>query len=87
MEYIVEISTMSGHGVGSEEYSRIVSESPLPVPNPGDIVYVPDGGGPNGDRPQKLEVVNRLFMYSPAGERTDACAHVQVFCRDANPAK
>jgi len=85
MEYVVELSMDGGTGVADREYSIFESDVPLPVPNPGDHVYVPSGGGPSGDRPQKLKVVHRLFMYKSAGERTPACAHVQVFYEDACP--
>ncbi len=82
MEYVVEISDMHGDGVAIEDFSRLISSSPLPVPNVGDNIYLPNGCGTDGKQAGEFTVVSRVFTYTPEHRDIDACVHVELFCRN-----
>ena len=83
MDNLIEISYMNGDGVAEEEYSRISTSDPLPVPGVGDCIYIGSGGGHDCTQGQILEVTERLFTYIPEQGSSDPAVHVQLFCQNA----
>lgn len=69
-EYVLEISDMTGDGLGEEPHTLIESGSPIPIPNVGDRVSLPG---------VMAEVKKREF--SVYGEDPIAIK-VQVFCKE-----
>ena len=82
MKYLLEISDMAGSGIADEERARVESDTPIPVPDVGDEIYLPSSTGSAPDRDLTVKVFKRLFIFSPATDREDATAHIQVFCKD-----
>ncbi len=81
MRYMLELSHLNGDGAAAAEYALFESDTPIPVPNEGEIVYVPGGAGPDCNRAAFLRVVKRQFMYSPSQSDSNRdLTHVQLFC-------
>jgi hypothetical protein len=68
MLYKLEILDMNHDGVGDEEDCRIISQTPLPLPNIGDAIDVAG---------VRVKVVNRKFAFDVPNE-----VLVQVFCEE-----
>ena len=73
MNYLLEISNLDGGAADDEQFSRIESLTPIPIPAVGDELLLQKAG--------VVKVVRRLFGFHPATPQRDATAHVQLFCR------
>jgi hypothetical protein len=70
IEYMLELSHENGNALADEDYARLTSNSPLPVPSVGDLVKLPG---------IQAKVMSRIFSIS--GNNL-ILFHIQVFCRD-----
>ena len=82
--YMIEISDTHGDGIASEEFSQFEASTSIPIPNVGDLIYLPSGCGADGKQSQEVKVLNRIFTYTPEDQNGDISVHVQLLCRDSN---
>lgn len=77
MRYTLEIGDLHGNAFAEEEYSRYDSDTPIPIPSPGDEIFLPG---------RMVTVVNRQFLFHPATEAQDVTFEVHVFCKEGDSA-
>ena len=82
MKYRIDIYDTHEIYVASEEFSVFESPTPIPIPNIGDYIHLPNGCGPNGKQSKDVKVKKREFTYIPKGQNSDSCVRVQLFCCD-----
>jgi len=80
MKYRIDIYDRHEDYIASDKYSAFESSTPIPIPNIGDSIYLPNGCGPDGKQSKDVEVKKRQFTYTPEGQNEDAYTRVELYC-------